>query len=121
MDRKYLLAVLLLAIAISFETPVRAERTFYSVASLTVVCAGGGDLSCKAYLSGVVEAWYLKDVVGVRPYRFQSGALGPPFCEMILKVSEEDLVNIVRSNLKFMKPGFAADAVMDVLSKKLCK
>lgn len=120
--RKYLLAISLLAAAASFTKPVRAEA-FYSVASLTLLCGSENkrnEEACITYLHGIVETWMLKDVVSIQPYRFQKRGKGPAFCETINKVSNQEWLKIVRSNLNTMEPGFAADAVMTILSKKLC-
>lgn len=99
-------------------------ESFYSVTSLTVLCANDANVNaCKSYLHGVVETWELKDIVSVNPDRYLSSGnkLKPTFCETINKVSDSEWVAIVRSNLNTMEPGFASNAVMVALSNRLCK
>ncbi len=120
---KRALSLISFVILIAFMQPIQAER-FYSVASLTLLCGNKSpsrDAECKVYLHGVVETWMLKDVVSVEPYRYSSRGNEPTFCETINKVSENEWLNIVREKLNTMGPGLAADAVMEVLSAKLCK
>ncbi len=93
----------------------------YIVKSKRALSLNCRDAECKIYLHGVVETWMLKDVVSVEPYRYSSRGNEPAFCETINKVSENEWLKIVRDNLNTMGPGFAADAVMEALSKKLCK
>lgn len=123
MRHKHALSIVCFGIVVALMKPAQAE-SFYSVASLTLLCGAENppnDLACTAYLHGVVETWMLKDIVSIEPYRYSSRGRGPTFCETINKVSDNEWLKIVRGNLNSMKPGFAADAVMQVLSKKLCE
>ena len=123
MQSKHALTIICFVIIVVFVKPVQAEG-FYSVASLTLLCGNrnpSNDFACKTYIRGVVETWMLKDIVGVNPDRYSSRGNEPTFCETISKVSDDEWLKIIRSNLNSMKPGFAADAVMDALFKQLCK
>ena len=105
-------------------TPSVNAETFYSVTSLRLLCGNGTprkDAACKTYLHGVVETWMIKDLVSVDPRRFENRVRNLTFCESIYMASDNEWLEIVRSNLNSMKPGFAADAVMAALAKDLCK
>ena len=123
MPLKYSSALGGLLTVVSLVQPVHAESVF-SVSSLALLCGDSSsqsEMACRSYLHGVVEAWMLKDLIGVDPYRYSSHKDGTTFCETISNVSANEWIRIVRSNLASMEQGFAADAVMKVLSKSLCK
>jgi|SRR6056297_3405165 len=122
-NSKSLLTSIFLSIGIAFSKPVHGE-SFYSVASLTLLCSSEShrnEEACIAYLHGIFETWMLKDVVSVDPYRYQNSGRGPTFCETINKVSDQEWLRIVRRSLETMDSGFAADAVMTILSQELCE
>lgn len=88
MQHKHALSIVCFVIIVAFMKPVQAE-SFYSVASLTLLCGNENprdDAACIVYLHGVVETWMLKDVVSVEPYRYSSRGNEPTFCETINKL-----------------------------------
>jgi hypothetical protein len=122
MQYKHTLRTVCFLIALAIAQSVNAEA-FYTVSYLRHLCRNrnpGKEAACRTYLHGVVETWMIKDLVSVDPRRFENRVSNLTFCESIYKVSENEWVEIVRSNLNAMKPGFAADAVMQALAKNLC-
>ena len=118
--------ILSIALFFTFTFPMKRVQaeSFYSLASLTLLCADVNpsmDFPCTTYVHGVVETWFVKDLAGFDPPQFVSRPNTPIFCDTILKVSDKEWVKIVRDNLNSMRPGFASDAVIDVLHKKLCR
>jgi hypothetical protein len=76
---------------------------------------------CESYIRGVVETWFIKDVVGLDGPNYQYDGRGrPTFCARILKVSSDEWTSIVRKNLRSLKPGFASHEVMRILHEALC-
>jgi hypothetical protein len=101
----------------------RAE-SFYSVASLTILCGSPDkqlESACGTYIRAVVEAWMAKDVVSVDPYIYSSQNGTPTYCDAIGDATENAWIKVVRIDLRSMQPGFASAAVMHSLSKSYCK
>lgn len=122
MQQKRTLSIACIVIIWVSMNPVCAE-SIYSGTSLKILCGNEDSdvkLACRTYVHGVVETWMLKDTVSVEPLRFKRRN-GPIFCETILKVSADEWLRIVRSDLNSRDAGFAAGAVMNALSKNLCK
>ena len=116
-------ALLVLILLFVAGHPARAESV-YSVDSLKILCGTvsvEGDSSCRIYLHGVVETWMLKDLVALKPRRYQARGREPAFCETILKVSDDEWLRIVRSSLPDMEPGIASLAVSKALAANLCE
>lgn len=121
MQHKHALSTACFVMAVAFMKPVQAED-FHSVATLKTICGNPSyDLACMSYVHGIVEAWMLKDLVHTAPKRYSSHGNGPTFCETINKVSDREWVAIVRGSMNSMANGFAANAVMETLSKQLCE
>jgi len=96
----------------------------YSVASLKMLCNSENPENktlCKMYLHGVIETWLLNDIDGVEPNRYSSKNNLPTYCDTINKISSDEWIKIVQEELNTMDSGFGASAVMEILSKKLCK
>lgn len=112
------------ALFISANPPrvaIAQGASLYSDKSLIFVCADETPhlrSFCDSYVRGVVEAWHITSVVGPSQYEGRHGR--PPFCDRILKVSAEEWSNIVRRNLKSVKPGFASYEVMRLIHDTLC-
>jgi hypothetical protein len=89
-----------LATAITLSTPCAglAQATkgesFYSDKSLLLLCTGDRtnmSRMCETYIRGVVETWFLKDVVGPDGPNYQYDGRGKPtFCTRILNVSSDE-------------------------------
>ena len=113
---------LVLIISVNHPCVARAQgASLYSDKSLALVCADETlhlRSFCDSYVRGVVEAWHITSVVGPSQYEGRHGR--PPFCDRILKVSAEEWSNIVRRNLRSVRPGFASFEVMRLIHDTLC-